>query len=700
MEEAKPSGAPQLKADLGLVSALSIVVGMVLGAGAFMKPPAVMAAAGDSSWALAAWVIGALLSMAGGLTLCELGVLYPRTGGVYVFLEEIYGTRVSYLYGWTLIFIFGPATIGALAGYFSSVFCLLFEIPDQYTAVVGFAAMAFVLFVNSVGVKQAGLLQMAATVCKLIPIALLAIFGLWKGNGQVLHMAANSGPAVPFSVAVIATLFAYDGWSQVASVAGEMKDPGKILPRAIIGGLTFLSVVYIVINVAMIKVLPPSQMVALGHDASSIAAQQLFGLYGGNILSVGIMISIVGGLNGYVMTLSRIALVMGERNQLPGSAGLCRIEEDSKTPVNASLLLVLLSFVYMRVLDADRLTDMAMFVIWIFYVLAFVAVVIARRRYPDAPRSYRVPLYPLPPLIAVGGALYIIYGMLVSQPVNAVASIVLTLVGLPVLFLHTRSGPLFGGLRVPKKYLVLAGSTLVIVLLVLSTRVVDRRPVLRVAVEASNPPIAFEDQEGKVTGLDIDLIEGVGHDMGYRVSIRPTAFVHLFEAVEKGLADVAVGSLTVTEERKRIVAFSDGYHQSGLILLVREDSTARSLEDLQGKAVGVKARTTADTFLQEHPGPVVRRLDTAADLVGLFREGVLEGVVFDRPIVEKWLARKELSGRIIDLGHQETYAIAYKKENAPLGKKLDKALEGMRRSGELEEIMKKWLERPPGAPPQ
>lgn len=149
------------------------------------------------------------------------GVLYPRTGGVYVYLEEIYGPKVAYLYGWMLTFIFGPATIGALAGYFSSVFCLLFGIPDHYLPVIGLAVMAFVLFVNSVGVKQAGYLQVLATFCKLIPIALLAFFGLWKGNGHVLNLSTGVTASATFSVAVIATLFAYDGWAQVASVAGK-----------------------------------------------------------------------------------------------------------------------------------------------------------------------------------------------------------------------------------------------------------------------------------------------------------------------------------------------------------------------------------------------------------------------------------------------------------------------------------------------
>ncbi|MDQ5984983.1 MAG: Putrescine transporter PotE [Syntrophus sp. SKADARSKE-3] len=689
--EQKKDIEPKLKTDIGLISALSIVVGVVLGAGAFMKPPAVMAAAGDSTWALGAWVIGAVFSMAGGLTLCELGVLYPRTGGVYVFLEEIYGPKVAYLYGWMLTFIFGPATLGALAGYFSSVFCLLFDIPNHYAGVVGLSAMAFVLFVNSVSVKQAGHLQVVATFCKLIPIILLAVVGLWKGNGHVLSVSTYTASATSFSVAVIATLFAYDGWAQVASVAGEMKNPGKILPRAIIGGLIFLSIIYIVINIAMLKVLSPAQMVALGHDASSIAAQKLFGLYGGNLVSVGIMISIIGGLNGYIMTLSRIVLTMAERNQLPGSGTLCKIEEDSKTPVNAALLLTVLAFIYLRVLDADRLTDMAMFAIWIFYMLSFIAVFIARRRLPDEPRSYKVPFYPVTPLIAIGGALYIMYGMAISQPINAAVSIGLTLAGLPILYLITHRLPRFQGFAVSKKYVVLAGSILVIGALVVSPQIIDTRPVLRVAIETSNPPIAFEDETGKPAGLDVEVIQAVAHEMGYRVSFRPTAFSLIFLSVEKDLADVAISELTVTEERKKLITFTKSYHKSSLALLVRPDSKAGKLDDLKGKAIGVKSSTTGEIFMEKHPGYTVRRMTISPDLAGLFNSGGVDAVVFDKPVIEEWLSKRIVTGRMVPLGDQEEYAIAYRKENAELGRKLDKAVDVLFKSGKLEIIIHKWL---------
>jgi len=272
-----------LKSELGIVSAISIVVGVVLGAGAFMKPPAVLGAAGDSSTALLAWILGGLFSAAGGLTLCELGAMFPRTGGVYVYLEEVFGERIAFLYGWMIVFLFGPATVGALTGYFSSVFCLIFEIPSPYTPVVGAGVLAFVAVVNSISVKAAGKVQLVATACKLAPIALLTFFGLWKGNGQVLSASSGvSAATTSFSVAVLATLFAYDGWAQVASLGGEIKNPAKILPRFIIGGISALVIVYVSINIALLKVIPADQMVALGHDASAIAAQKLFVLMGGN----------------------------------------------------------------------------------------------------------------------------------------------------------------------------------------------------------------------------------------------------------------------------------------------------------------------------------------------------------------------------------------------------------------------------------
>ena len=685
---------PELRKDLGLVAALSLVVGMVLGAGAFMKPPAVLSAAGDSSSALLAWAIGGALSMAGGLTLCELGVLFPRTGGVYVYLEELFGEKFAFLYGWVIMMVFGPATIGALCGYFSSVFCLLFDLPARYAPVVAAGVLAFVLMVNSINVRAAGRLQTLATFCKLIPIALLAIFGLWQGNGQVMGVTAGVKTAAPFSVAVLATLFAYDGWAQVASVAGEMKNPGQILPRAIIGGVTFLCLVYGMINVAFLKVLPADQIAALGHDASAIIAQQLFGLSGGNLIAVGIMISILGGLNGYVMTLSRTIFVLAERKQIPGYSLWQTIDADSHSPLNAMFLLTGLSYFYYRLLDADRLTDVAMFSIWLFYLAAFVGVFVARRTHAHLPRSYRVPLYPLVPAIAIFGAVYVLYGMLTNDFANGMASIALTLLGLPVFFfMRSRHAGQIAWPSLKKRVRVGLVLVCLVMLVGASTYWLDSRPEIRVGIEPVSPPFAFEDN-GKLTGYDVELIEAVASRAGFRVSYRPLLLQNLFEAFDKNYIDAAISSLSVTPARQAKVSFTVPYiEDGGLALLAPVGVPLASANDLSGRRIGVHEGSTGQALAQTLPGAIVQAFRSNHDLNQSLVSGSIDAILHDRLMLEYAISQRQLpaNAKIVAL-KAETYAIALNKTNKELEEKLNKALLDLKKEGYLNQLRQKWLE--------
>jgi len=683
-----------LKSELGLVSAISIVVGVVLGAGAFMKPPAVLGAAGDSSTALMAWILGGLFSAAGGLTLCELGAMFPRTGGVYVYLEEVFGERTSFLYGWMIVFLFGPATVGALTGYFSSVFCLIFEIPSPYTPVVGAGVLAFVAVVNSISVKAAGKVQMVATACKLVPIALLTIFGLWMGNGKVLSASSGvSAVTTSFSVAVLATLFAYDGWAQVASLGGEIKNPAKILPRAIIGGISFLVIVYVSINIALLKVIPADQMVALGHDASAIAAQKLFGLMGGNLISVGIMVAMIGGLNGYTMTLSRILYSMGVRGQMPGSNIWSRIDKDSNTPVGSIVFLLVVSFIYSRAFDADKLSNIASFSNWIFYMLTFVAVIVARRTFADVPRPYRVPLYPFVPLFAIGGAFYVFYGMLTTEPMNGLLSIALTLAGLPV-FWYMKTGrkaePKYP--RLKAKYAVTAVSLLIMAMLFISIRVFDFRPEVRVATEPSLAPFSYQ-EKGRLNGFDIELMDALGSRAGFKVVYVPVTFDNILDAVQNRHVDAAIASISVTDERRNMVSFTHPYLSTGgLALLVGERSPIRSVRDLTGKTVGVFKGSTAETYASALAGIRIQSIHSKYDMVAAFNQGMVAALIDDRPILESQIAAGKIpGGRIAEVLNREEYAIAFSGENRELEEKLNKALEGMKKSGEIDALYRKWF---------
>lgn len=693
MSQHNVSPPDELKPGIGLVAAMSVVVGIVLGAGAFMKPPAVLGAAGDSNMALVAWMVGGLFSMAGGLTICELGTMFPRTGGVYVFLEEIFGEKAAFLYGWMIVFLFGPGTVGALTGYFSAVFCTLFNVPGQYACVVAAAVLAFVTIVNSISVQAAGKVQTLATVCKLFPIVLLVVFGLWQGNGQVLFMSSGQQAGVSFSLAVLATLFAYDGWAQVAALGGEIKNPSRILPLAIVGGLTFLVAVYLAINVALLKVIPADRLVALGHDASTVAAQTLFGLTGGNVIAVGIMISMIGALNGYAMTLSRVLYSMGLRGYMPGSSLWRHIDRDSNTPVNALLLLIFLAFFYHLLFDADKLSNLASFSIWVFYMLTFVAVFVARRTHAHVPRPYKVPLYPLVPAVAICGALYVFYGLLSSAPLDGLASILITLSGLPV-FLYAKrreSGRPLAMPQIKTKYLVTACSLLLIAILTFAVRVVDLRPEIRVATEPGAAPFAYQ-QHGNLTGFDIELMDTLAAKAGLKAVYLPVALPSIFEALEKNHADVAIASLSVTPQRRQTVHFTYPYFsQGGLALLVKDNSPIQSAADLSGQKVGVPAGSTAAQYAAGLSTAKITAFFSSADMAAAFTRGELDAVIHDRPILDYMLRQGSLrGGRIATTLNSEEYAIAYSEKSKDAGEKLGKALEELKNSGELDLLLKKW----------
>lgn len=428
-------GQDNLKKNLGLIASMALVIGMVIGSGIFMKPGSVILAAGDSTMALMAWILGGLIALAAGLTVSELGVQIPKTGGLYTYLNDVYGKLWAYLYGWMQTVIYGPATIGALGLYFSSLILPFFGISEEFKLPIAVGVVFFMTGINCLGTKYGGFIQTVATIGKLIPIALIVIFGLWKGNGQILGMTSGVSPALGMGAAILATLWAYDGWIGVSFVAGEMKNPAKQLPKAIVLGLGIVIIAYLTINMAIMHVLPAAQIAALGKMSASTTAGLLFGEMGGKLISIGILVSIFGALNGYILTNGRVPYAMALNKQLPVSSILSKVPHSVGTPVNAMLLEAFLATVLMIFWDPDSLTDIAMFMMWTFYVSAFIAVFILRKRYPNAKRSYSVPGYPVVPMIAILGALYIISSMFMNKPMDAMLAISITLVGLPVYWL-------------------------------------------------------------------------------------------------------------------------------------------------------------------------------------------------------------------------------------------------------------------------
>ncbi|MCH5138116.1 amino acid permease [Clostridiaceae bacterium UIB06] len=425
----------ELKKEIGLIPALAIVIGMVIGSGVFFKPRAVFSATGAPGLGIAAWVLGGIISIAGGLTAAEISAAIPRTGGMVAYLEETYGDLWGYLLGWAQIVVYFPANIAALSIIFATQVISLIGLSDGMLIPIAIIATIFLLCMNSLGSKTGAAIQTISTFGKLIPLIAIIVVGLVKGDGGVVRLfpmtAVNHPIGTSLGSALVATMFAYEGWINVGAISGEMKNPAKDLPRAIVGGLSLVMAVYILINIAYLFVLPASALAATKTPAADVATI-IFGASGGKIITIGILVSIFGALNGYILTGMRIPYAMALENKLPASKWLSKLHPTFKAPINSGILVTIVSILLILSGKFDQLTDLLVFVIWIFYCMTFYAVIVLRKNQPNLHRPYKVPLYPIMPAIAIIGGLYIILNTLFTQPLNAGLGIVLTLIGYPI----------------------------------------------------------------------------------------------------------------------------------------------------------------------------------------------------------------------------------------------------------------------------
>ena len=425
-----------LRKTIGLSAALSTVVGMLIGSGVFFKPQAIYTATnGGPGLGLLAWLIGGLVTIAAGLTAAEVSASIVKPGGMMVYLEEIYDERIGFLTGWMQSILFIPAISAALGIIFAQEVVNLLGIQNNiYVVVIAIAVIVFIALLNSLGAKFGGSIQTVSTVCKLFPLAIIIVFGFIKGDSSTGIMTPLVGEGTNFigaiSQVLIATLFAYDGWIYVGALSGEMKNPSKHLPMAIVGGISIVMAVYLMINVAYLMVVPASEM-ALVSAPATLVAKQLFGSVGSKIISVGILISVFGTLNGFILTGGRIPYIMACDKRIPLSNVFSKLNANA-VPLNGTWLIVVLSIIYSLSGKFNLLSDLAIFTIWIFYTMLFLGVVKLRKTRPEMERPYKVPMYPLIPMVAILGGLFIVISTLITQTQNAILGLVITLLGLPV----------------------------------------------------------------------------------------------------------------------------------------------------------------------------------------------------------------------------------------------------------------------------
>ncbi len=432
----------QLQKNLGIAAALSTVVGMVIGGGVFFKPQAVYTLTGGApGLGILAWIIAGIMTITAGLTAAEVSAAIPKTGGMMVYIEEIYGKKLGFLTGWMQTVLFFPATAAAIAVMFGQQAALLLN-NSSLVMPMSIGVILLIGILNTFGSKTSGAIQTVSTVCKLIPLGLIIVFGFIKGSGdnQIMNPLVAEGirPMGVIGQLLVAILFAYDGWINVGALAGEMKNPGKDLPKAIIGGLSIVMAINVVINLAYLWVLPASELAQYASPAS-IVAEKIFGPVGGKLINVGILVSVFGCLNGYLLTGPRIPYTLANQKLLPATFG--KLNKNG-VPANATLFMVVLSVIYALSGQFNLLSDLSMFAIWAFYTLTFIGVIKLRKTQPDLERPYKVPFYPVIPIISICSGLFVVIDQLflagMKSSMISLGGVIVTLIGLPVYAVMTK----------------------------------------------------------------------------------------------------------------------------------------------------------------------------------------------------------------------------------------------------------------------
>lgn len=422
-----------LNRSLGLISSLSLVIGTVIGSGIFFKQAAVLDYAHSTNLALVAWLVGGLITMASGLTIAEIGSQMPHTGGLYVYLEKIYGKFWGFLAGWMQIIVYGPTLIAALGSYLATLLVAFFGLPKTSTPLLAVIVIALIAAFNLLSNRYGAAFQVITTIGKLLPIAAIIIFGLLFGKANAFNQVATTSGSVSFNgfgMAILATLFAYDGWVLIANMGGEIKNPQKLLPKAIVFGIGLVLIIYMLVTAGIFRVVPASLIHRLGDQAAAHFATIAFGQVGGKLLNIGIIISIAGCINGKVMTFPRIMYAMAKNDELPFSKQLAYLNKRMRTPMVATLTVCSIAALMAVTVDADRLSELCIFTIYLFYVLAFFGLFKLRRLKTASP--FRVPLYPFTPIVAILGGVFVLVSELNSDLTGVLASIFFVALGIPV----------------------------------------------------------------------------------------------------------------------------------------------------------------------------------------------------------------------------------------------------------------------------
>lgn len=463
----------KLKRTFGLWASVSLVVGGIIGSAIFMKPALMASQLGSPALLISVWVFGGLITMCGALTNAEVAAMIPETGGQYVFFQKMFGDFIAFMYGWAAFAVFntaGVASIAYILGTYTEYFIVLprfspevekmfflflpgigkfFPLENFGVKSITIVVLCGLAWVNMRSVQSGGRIQVIFTALKVLAIGGLVLGLLLSGTGAVTNITTSSTSihfeGWPLVLAIIAAtsgaFWGYDGWNNLTFVAGEIKDPRKNIPLSLLLGLAITILIYGLVTLSYTYILPID---AIAHSpfVASEAASRAFGYIGGGLIALLVIISTFGATNGNILATARVSFAMAQQRNFFTWVG--KVHPRFQTPANALLFHAGWTSILVLSGSFDSLTDMLVFVSWLFYGLSAVGVFVLRRKMPDADRPYRVWGYPFIPALFILFTLFFLSATLyndinnythgISPVINSLFGLLLTSLGVPLYF--------------------------------------------------------------------------------------------------------------------------------------------------------------------------------------------------------------------------------------------------------------------------
>lgn len=437
------------KSEIGVFDGVSIIGGIMIGSGIFYLGSYVLERTQMSmGLSLLCWIIGGIVSLLGGLCFAELGASCPKSGGLVVYLNEAYHPIVGYMFGFTSWLLSGAGSISALAIALPTALRGYLSLSDFAIKVIAIALIVGLTAYNSLGIKQGKILQNISMIAKLIPIIVI-IFGallFGKESPDLSLIPAGSGN-VGFSeiigmiaFATVATLWAYEGWTNLNALAEEMKDPAKNLPRALLIGIGVITVIYTLFNFAIYKVLPREQIVSMIESGNlylgTEAAKSIFDSIGGSLVLATMIIAMFSSLNGMIISFSRNYYAMAKEGHFFKSYG--KLHPKYNVPTTSLIGQAVISIVLVLLRNLDQLTSLVVFSGMLFNVLGVVAVIVYRKKSPNLERPYKAWGYPVTVIICIALFIGLMINNLMEDPITALIGLIVPAIGAVVYFIFDR----------------------------------------------------------------------------------------------------------------------------------------------------------------------------------------------------------------------------------------------------------------------